>query len=223
MAEVETPTSQAIIDRLEQLTVPLVSDCLDRLGLRDQVMRPHIRPLTASHRFAGRAHTAEVMSTDHVPDDRSLHYRNEIHAVDTLKPGDVLIASTCQGSFWGELLSTAAQYRGARGIVGDVYTRDVPQILELGFPGFFAGIYASDSLGRIDVASVGQTVGCGGVQVSEGDFVLADYDGVVVIPADQIDETLQRAEEKRDRESGVREALKSGTSLREVFDRFGIL
>jgi 4-hydroxy-4-methyl-2-oxoglutarate aldolase len=209
--------------RLERLSVAVVSDCLDRLGLRDQVMHPRLRPLGPSHRFAGRAHTAEVVPVNRVPENRAEHYRGEIQAVDTLQPGDVLIASTCQGSFWGELLSTAARYRGARGIVGDAYTRDVQQILDLGFPGFFAGIHAADSLGRIDVASVGTTVTCGDVVVHEGDYVLADYDGVVVVPSARIAELLERAEEKAARETDVRGALAGGDTVREVFDRFGIL
>jgi 4-hydroxy-4-methyl-2-oxoglutarate aldolase len=209
--------------RLERLSVAVVADCLDRLGLRDQVMHPRLRPLAPTHRFAGRAHTAEVVTVDRVPEDRAEHYRGEIQAVDTLQPVDVLIASTCQGSFWGELLSTAAQYRGARGIVGDAYTRDVQQILDLGFPGFFAGIHAADSLGRIDVASVGTPVTCGDVLVHEGDYVLADYDGVVVVPSARIIELLERAEEKAARETDVRGALAGGDTVREVFDRFGIL
>jgi 4-hydroxy-4-methyl-2-oxoglutarate aldolase len=186
-------------------------------------MHPRLRPLDPSHRFAGRAHTAEVIQVDRVPEDRAEHYRGEIEAIDTLQPGDVLIASTCQGSFWGELLSTAARYRGAAGIVGDAYTRDVPQILELGFPGFFSGIHAADSLGRIDVASVGTTVTCGDVVVHEGDYVLADYDGVVVVPSARITELLERAEEKAARETDVRGALAGGATVREVFDRFGVL
>lgn len=69
------------------------------------------------------------------------------------------------------------------GIVADAYTRDTTALIEMGYATFVAGILAEDSLGRIDVDEIGVTIKCGGVEVSHGDLVLADPDGVVVIPA----------------------------------------
>src|SRR5205814_1534192 len=83
------------------------------------------------------------------------------------------------GSYWGELLATAARYRGARGLVADAYTRDTLALIEMRFPTFAAGIHCADSLGRIDVDAVGVPIRCGGVEVRAGDLVLAHYDGVV--------------------------------------------
>lgn len=209
--------------RLGALPVAVVSDCLDALGLREQVMAPHLRPLADDHAMVGRAHTMRVLEVDGPPAGTDLHYAAEIAAVDSVEPGHVLVGSTCRGSLWGELLSTAAQFKGAAGIVADTFTRDVAGIRALGFPAFFAGIHAADSLGRIDVAEIGVEITCGGVRVREGDYVLADLDGVVVVPAERIEQTVTAAEEKSRREGDVRALLEEGRTVREVFDSFGIL
>src|SRR2546421_9087626 len=174
----------ALIDRLERLHPAVVSDCLDRLGHRAQVLAPHIRPLSRDTKVAGYASTVHCVDVDAVPPDRDDWYRGELSAVDELKPGDVMVVSTCRGSYWGELLATASGHRGARGVVADAYTRDTLALIELGFPTFAAGIHFADSLGRIDVDSVGTRIVCGGVEIGPGDLVLGDYHGVVMIPAE---------------------------------------
>lgn len=211
------------IERLGKLPVSVVSDCLDEMGLTGQVMAPHIRPLADSDTIVGRAHTMEVVQVDRRPASTDLYYQTEIAAVDSIEPGHVLVGSTCRGSLWGELLSTAAQFKGAAGIVADTYTRDVAGIRALGFPAFFAGIHAADSLGRMDVRTFGEEITCAGVTVREGDYVLADLDGVVVVPADRIEEAVTASEQKFDREGDVRALLEEGKTVREVFNSFGIL
>ena len=141
-----------LVARLDRLYVAVVSDCLDKVGIRDNVMAPHIRPLTRGTRTAGFAATVLAVQVDEIPDDP---YAGEIRAVDAQQPGDVMIVSTCTGSYWGELLATASRARGAVGIVADAYTRDTQALIAMGYPTFVAGINAQDSLGRIDVAEVG--------------------------------------------------------------------
>lgn len=172
----------ALLERLGRLYPAVVSDCLDRAGIRDCVMAPRIRPLTPGMNLAGVARTVQCVAVGAVPADRADWYRGEIEAIDSLRPGDVLVVSTCAGSFWGELLATAAQHRGARGIVADAYARDTLSLIEMGFPTFVSGIHCADSLGRIDVVATGTEISCGDVDVAEGDLVLGDHDGVVVIP-----------------------------------------
>ena len=112
-----------LVARLDRLYVAVVSDCLDKVGIRDNVMAPHIRPLTRGTRTAGFAATVLAVQVDEIPDDP---YAGEIRAVDAQQPGDVMIVSTCTGSYWGELLATASRARGAveswltrtRGIAG---------------------------------------------------------------------------------------------------------
>jgi 4-hydroxy-4-methyl-2-oxoglutarate aldolase len=212
-----------LIDRLERLHPAVVADCLDRLGARSQVLDPRIRPLSADAKLAGFAATVRCVEVDAVPANRDDWYRGELQAVDALRPGDVMVVSTCRGSYWGELLATASRHRGARGIVLDAYTRDTLALIELGFPTFAAGIHCADSLGRIDVDAVGVPIVCGGVEVAPGDLVLGDHDGVVVVPAALAEETLARAEEKVAGENLVRERLAAGMPVSDAFREYGVI
>ena len=91
------------------------------------------------------------------------------------------------------------------------------------FPTFVAGILASDSLGRIDVDAVGVPIECGGVTVNAGDLVLADCDGVVVLPVEVADEAIALAEEKFAGESVVREKLAEGMPVWDAFRTYGVI
>ena len=213
----------ALIERLEQLYPAVVADCLDRLGVRTQVLEPHIRPLYADAKVAGSAATVHCIDVDAVPEDRADWYRGEMDAVDSLQPGDVMVVSTCRGSYWGELLATASRYRGARGLVADAYTRDTLALAEMRFPTFAAGIHCADSLGRIDVDAVGVPIVCGGVEIRPGDLVLGDHDGVVIIPASLGAEVIGLAEEKIAGENVVRAKLAEGMPVSEAFRTYGVI
>ena len=107
--------------------------------------------------------------------------------MDSILPGEVVVVGTAdskRNAPWGELLSTAARARGARGVVVDGLVRDVKKIESLGFPVFAAGIKPVDSKGRGIVLDHNRPLVCGGIRVSPRDVVFADYDGVVVIPAE---------------------------------------
>jgi regulator of RNase E activity RraA len=212
-----------LIERLERLHPAVVSDCLDKIGIRDRVLAPRIRPLDPASKLAGRARTVQCIVVDAVPDDPAEWYRGELEAVDSLREGDVMVVSTCEGSYWGELLATAATSRGARGIVADAYTRDTLALIEMGFPTFVAGIQCTDSLGRMDVAAIGGEITCGGVTVAEGDLVLGDHDGVVVVPARVADEVIALAEAKVADENEMRAKLAAGMPVAEAFRESGVL
>ncbi len=134
-----------------------------------------------------------------------------------------MVVSRGEWSFWGELLSTAAKYRGCNGVVIDGYTRDTQAIMSMKFPVFCCGIHPADSMGRLDVAGHNVPINCGGVLVEPGDLVLADHDGVVVIPKAIAEETLKLAEDKVSGENLVRTALQGGMSATEAFKTYGIL
>ena len=217
------PHDIALIDRLAALHPAVVSDCLDLLGHRHQVMAPGIRPLAIGMRLAGAAATVRVVADDGIPADRSQWHRGTIAAVDALQPGDVLVASHCDAAFWGELLATAAGLRGARGVVADAYARDTLALIDMDFATFARGINCADALGRIRVEAAGVPIECGGVQVNPGDFVLGDHDGVVVLPAAVATEAVGMAEQKIAGEDRVRDELARGMSLAEAFGTFGVL
>ena len=207
----------------EQLYAAVLCDALDQAGYRHQAMRADIRPVVDDAVVVGRALT--MQSVD-VYEFEESDYELEIAAVDSLQAGDVMVASTQQStrtSLWGELLSTAAVARGANGAVIDGYTRDTRLIRAMGFPLFATGTHPVDSAGRSSVISYNRPVNCGGVVVNPGDIVFGDVDGVVVIPAEAAQDVIERAVAKVTRENTTREALRQGATVREVFDRYGVL
>jgi 4-hydroxy-4-methyl-2-oxoglutarate aldolase len=210
----------SLVERLNAIYPAVVSDELDRMGYRNQVMRENIRPLYPEARVCGFALTVHAVPAYSLPAEP---YKMELESVDALREGDVMCVSTIDGSFWGELLSTAAKYRGARGIVVDGYTRDCDKIIEMGFPTFVRGIYMADSLGRLEVMAYNVPIECGGVSVRPGDLILGDYDGLVVIPHEIAPEAVSRAEEKMRGENLVRSHLVQGMPVTEAFRRFGIM
>jgi regulator of RNase E activity RraA len=207
----------------EHLYTAVVSDSLDQLGVRHQAMREYLRPVHGKCKFAGWARTISCSDIYHFTDDP---YSVEIEAVDSLLPGEVAVVGTQKSQRnapWGELLSTAAQARGARGAVVDGLVRDVRKMEELGFPVFATGIKPVDSMGRGLVTAYNVPVECGEVIVHPGDFVFADYDGVVVIPSRMVKEVLELAADKVRREDNSRQELLEGAYLKDVFQKYGVL
>jgi 4-hydroxy-4-methyl-2-oxoglutarate aldolase len=219
-----TATDVELFTHIEKkLYTAVVSDALDELGYRSQAMREFMRPLFPNDRFAGWARTIACVDTYHIPPDP---YSTEIEAVDSILPGEIAVISTAdsiQNAPWGELLSTAARARGARGAVVDGLVRDVRKIEELGFPVFARGIKPVDSKGRGMVIDYNVPVNCAGVLVSPGDLVIADYDGVVVVPAEVVPEVIRMATDKATKENGSRAELMGGAYLRDVYAKFGVL
>ncbi len=209
----------------EHLYVPIVCDVLDNLGYRNQAMHQRLRPLDPQHcTFIGRARTYRWMETDYIEEVDP--YGLEIEAVDSIKPGDVVVHSTDfagTNAPWGELMSTIAQRNGAVGCVCDSMIRDCVRIIGLKFPIFYAGIRPLDSLGRGRVMAYDVPVRCGDVVVNPGEIVYADFDGVVVIPKEVEDKVLDLAYDKVFKENQSRQDLMNGDSLRAVFDRYGVL
>jgi 4-hydroxy-4-methyl-2-oxoglutarate aldolase len=212
-----------LVDRLGRLYSAVVADTLDRLGIQANAMAPRIRPLYPTARLAGFAATVHCVEVDGPPAEREDWYKGELEAVDALSPGDVMVVSTCRGCYWGELLATASRYRGARGIVVDAYTRDTLALIEMEFPTFVAGISPQDSLGRIEVDTVGVPIESGGITVHPGDLVLGDHDGVVVVPSAAAEEVLTLAEQKVTGENLVRQKLTEGMPVSEAFRTYGVI
>jgi regulator of RNase E activity RraA len=205
------------------LYTAVIADSLDELGYHDQAMRETLRPMTAACCFAGWARTVSCADMYHVPDEP---YALEIEALDSICSGEVVVVSTAESKRnapWGELLSTAARARGARGAIVDGLVRDVKKIDALGFPVFAAGIRPVDSKGRGIVMDYNRPVVCGGVQVSPLDLVFADYDGVVVIPAAVVADAVALATAKATNENRTRAELLQGAYLRDVYAKYGVL
>ena len=213
----------ALLERAEALHPAVVSDVLDRLGHRHQVMAPRIRPLYPEAKAVGYARTVRAEPVDAAPELEADWYRGELEAIESMRPGHVMVVSTMEACFWGELLSIASRNLGARGIVVDGYTRDVEGIVGIGFPTFCAGILPADGLGRVEVTEHGGEIMSGGVVVSDGDLVVGSFDGVVVVPLPVAEEVVTLAEEKLHGENVVRTKIEEGMRPSEAWRRYGIL
>ncbi len=209
------------------LYVPVVCDILDGLGYRSQAMHQRLRPLLPDMRncgFIGRARTLRWMETDYVVQEDP--YGLELEAMDSLKPGDVVVHSSDYAGTnapWGELMSTIARRNGAVGCICDSQVRDCVRIIDLGFPVYYTGIRPLDSQGRARVMAIDVPVRCGEVLVHPGELVFADFDGIVVIPRSVEEQVLRLAQEKANKETASRQALLDGKSLREVYETYKVL
>ena len=204
--------------------VAMVSDSLDVLGIRNNVMDSDIRPLDRSMKISGFAATIEFVPSTVF--DAQDPYGPAIEFLDSLQSGEVAVVATGQthqSAFWGELFSTAAQRRGANGVICDGPLRDVNQIFEVGFAALGVGSLPFDYKGRMQVASTRAPVICGGVPVAPGDFLIADIDGVVVVPQFAIDEVFAAANKRALGENHVLIDLKAGSTVREAWDKHHLL
>ena len=211
----------------EQLYVAAVSDILDSIGYRHQVMHRRLRPLLPDIRacgFAGRARTVRWVEVDEVIERNP--YALEIEVMDSLQPGDVVVHSTDYAGTnapFGELMATVAQKNGAVGCICDSQVRDCVKIIDLGFPVYYAGIQALDSVGRGRVLSYDEPVRCGEVIVHAGALIFADFDGIVVIPPEVEEEVVRLAKERVGSETQTRTELMQGATLQEVYAKYGVL
>jgi 4-hydroxy-4-methyl-2-oxoglutarate aldolase len=204
-----------------------VSDILDELGYRDQAMHQRLRPLLPDMKrcgFVGRARTFLWKETDRI--NTTDPYGLEIEGMDSLRAGDVAVHSTDStgtNAPWGELMSTIAKRNGAVGCVCDSQIRDCVRIIEMNFPVYCVGIRPVDSMGRGRVEDLDVPIPCGGVLVNPGDLIFADFDGVVAIPHTIEQQVIQKAFEKAGKENLSRQELLEGRTLREVYDKYGVL
>ena len=219
-----TPPSQITLDDIRrQMYSAVISDALDALGHRNQSPRVPLQQLTSSRMIVGRCRTtlwADMFHEDPRP------YELELQAVDRCRPDDVFIAAaggSLRSAIWGELLTTAVLNGGCVGAIVDGGVRDLRKIRESGFPVLARGTSPYDSLHRQRVIDCDVPVEIGGVTFGPGDLVVADEDGVVVVPQAVETEALARAWEKVHAENHVRDAIRGGLLAGEAFERFGVL
>jgi 4-hydroxy-4-methyl-2-oxoglutarate aldolase len=206
-----------------RLYTAVVCDTLDELGFRNQALREDIRPLQEGHIVLGYAKTILAADVYHIAEKP---YEEEINSMDSIRENEVVVVATNhsrQNGIWGELLSTAAKMRGANGAIIDGLIRDTKKIKELEFPVFCTGFKPVDSKGRGIVIDYDCPIEVGGVLVRKGDIVFGDCDGVVIIPIEVLEQTVQTALKKVDGENNTRDELLQGKLLREVYEKYGVL
>ena len=201
----------------------VVCDALDAEGYPNQSPRLPFQQLTTAGTLVGRCKTtlwSDMAQVDPKP------YELELKAVDGCQPDDVIIAAasgSLRSGIWGELLSTAARNSGCVGVIVDGAVRDVRRMREMKFPCHALATIIYDSKDRQRVIDVDVPVEVGGVRFCSGDLVIADEDGVVVVPKAVEEAVVRRAWEKVHAENVVRDAIRQGMKAVAAFEKYGVL
>lgn len=205
-----------------ELYTPVVGDILDTHGLYHQFLPPAIHALREDMRIAGAAMPVLMMD---VFEAQEQPFGLMTQALDDLQPNEVYIASGAlhRSANWGEIMTATAKSRSAAGAVVNGYHRDTPQVLAQHFPVFSRGNFAQDSGPRMKVADFRVGIEIDGVDIAPGHVVFGDVDGVLIIPAELVDDVVTLALEKARGEKTVRREIENGMSSTEAFTKYGIL
>jgi 4-hydroxy-4-methyl-2-oxoglutarate aldolase len=187
------------LEELAEAGAATVHEAMGRVGL----LQPYMRPISAGDRIAGNAVTVLV----HPGDNWMIHV-----AVEMLRPGDVMVVAVSaenQDGMFGDLLATSLIAHGARGLIIDAGVRDVAELRAMHFPVWSRCISPKGTI-KATLGNVNTPVICAGASVRGGDVVVADDDGVVVVPYEEINGTLDAVRQRLARESKKRERLATG-------------
>ena len=220
---VAEPAQQSLIEGFRLVEVASVADAIEQLYGTKAYMSHDMRPLSPT-KFAGPAVTVLLKKEEQHEGAKAL--QGMLDTIDEAAPGSVYVMTVEDGLDYagiGGLMSTAMKYRGLAGAIVDGGVRDTPQITKLQFPVFSRGIVPSTTVNHYRFAGKNIPVECGGVRVRAEDIVVADLDGVVVVPKEHAADVLKRAQQLDQSEHSMYPYIEKYKSIREAVARFGRL
>ena len=207
--------------RFNALYTAAITDVLDRMDLVSQTLPGELLPLRPGMRLAGPAFPIEGRPHPGMEYEPSI--RKVLQMLGEIPPGHVAVYQThgSTAAHFGELSVISVKTRGCVGAVIDGGCRDIEYILREGFPVFCRHITPEDCIPRWEIQAWGHEVTVGDVRVRNGDYMVADGDGIVVIPAEVVEQVLVAAEEVATTENLVRDVVREGMLPLAAYERFG--
>lgn len=215
------PAGDPLIDGFKLVEAASVADAMEQLYGQRAHMSHDMRPLFPT-KFAGPAVTVKMKKEEHK--DGSGASQGMLDAIDAAAPGSVYVMQVEDGldiAGIGGLMGTAMKFRGLTGAIIDGGLRDTPQLRRIQFPVFSRGIVPSTSVNHYRFAGSNVPVQCAGVTVNAGDIIVADEDGVVVVPKAKAEAVLKRAQELDDTEHRMYPFIEKFKSMKEAVAKFG--
>lgn len=213
-------SEEELIARYEGVFTAAVNDVLREMGYVYQTLPHTIQGITLGMRAAGFAFTLKGSKNLYIEDEMP----DRARMLDAITPLTIAVWDTSEddeSAQWGEVMSLAAKKRGCRGAVVDGGVRDTDRIIGMGFPVFARYRTSNAMMGRFRMIGYQLPIRIGNVDILPGDVIMADIDGVIVVPRRLAMEVLTRAEAIRDQEKGIKEMVGEGLRATEIVDRGG--
>ena len=210
--------------RYRDVPVPVVCDALYTLGLEEQILPSRLRPLLPETRIVGEAYTVLGRAIGPVSWDEGIPLIEPyLRVFEDLTPDSILVSVNPESTVghFGELTANAAQARGCQGVILEGNVRDTEGLRSIGFQVFYSDLSPTNAIGRWEMEAAQVTVSIDGVAVNPGDIVIADFDGIVIVPRVQSERVLLEAESIDSAEASVRAEAAEGVPPMASFEVHG--